>query len=642
MKFGPNRKKEADHTCGLVQIRKRRLTTPEVLLKTNILHLYSEKMNCNSEHLQDKFDELTGKLMTSRNADGYWEGRLSSSALGVAVAVTALHFYDAQGNVAEISSGVNWLEQNRNADGGFGDSPRSISNVSTSLLCYSAVKACSQDNQGDSLLLKIGDYLRSQHIDVNSEKLIPAILDFYKTDRTFSVPILTMCALCEVPGREAFDSIPPLPFELSLLPRSFYSVLNLSVVSYAIPALVAVGIAIFRFKKKKNPLLRLIREASVKKSLALLRKIQPESGGYLEAIPLTAFVCLCLIESGYRDLEVVRDGIAFLKRTQRGDGSWPIDINLSTWVSTLAVKSLRSRLDDVLSLADREKLTAHFLSIQNKQIHPFNGTQPGGWGWTSHSGSVPDGDDTPGTILALIALNQDNPEKIQKPIVNGCNWLLQLQNNDGGFPTFSRGWGKLPFDQSCSDLTGHAILAMAKTAQIQPLSEIKKSFVRALIYLGKQQSDAGYWLPLWFGNQQTEDHSNPVYGTARVVAYLNETLNTLLGKEYAVALKQMIEMGCHYLVSVQNEDGSWGGAANIEGSIEETALAVTALVANGYQENVASGLNWLAEKTKSDGLIASPIGLYFASLWYDEELYPLTAYLECISAINDYRLAIVD
>jgi squalene-hopene/tetraprenyl-beta-curcumene cyclase len=596
-------------------------------------------MASNSEYLQSQLSQLTTLLLQKRNADGFWNGRLSSSALGVAVAVTALHFYDTDGNNSEISAGLNWLNDNINADGGFGDSPGSVSNVSTSLLCYSAVKVCG--NQVD-LLLKIGDYLRTQYIDVNSEQLIPAILDFYKTDRTFSVPILTMCALCDVPGKQAFDSIPQLPFELSLLPRSFYSMLNLSMVSYAIPALVAVGIAIFRFKKKKNPLMRLIREASVRKSLALLRKIQPESGGYLEAIPLTAFVCLCLIESGCRDLEVVRDGIAFLKRSQREDGSWPIDIDLSTWVSSLAVKSLRSQINEIIPAEDRGKLSDHLLAIQNKQIHPFNGTQPGGWGWTSHSGSVPDGDDTPGTILALIALNQENPQLIQKPVLAGLKWLNQLQNNDGGFPTFSRGWGKLPFDQSCSDLTGHAILAMAETAHTfgdsmgrKQYSAIKKSFVKAIIYLEKRQDKTGFWLPLWFGNQHTADHTNPVYGTARVIAYLNETLHTILGKEYEVILKLMIDRGCDYLEAIQNKDGSWGGAENMPGSIEETSLTVTALIRNGFQEECTSGMNWLAEKTKSDGLVASPIGLYFASLWYDEEMYPLTAYLECLSAYNE-------
>ena len=599
----------------------------------SILHLHM-KINMNTT-AQSQFSELSTLLLQKRNASGYWEGRLSSSALGVAVAITALHFYDAWANAAEISSGLNWLESNINADGGFGDSPESISNVSTSLLCYSAIKAC---DGGENLLLKIGGYLLSQNIDVNSEQLIPAILDFYKTDRTFSVPILTMCALCDVPGKEAFDSIPQLPFEFSLMPRSFYNMLNLSVVSYAIPALIAVGIAIFRFKTKKNPLMRWIREASIKKSLVLLRKIQPESGGYLEAIPLTAFVCLCLIESGYGDLDVVRDGIAFLKRTQREDGSWPIDIDLSTWVTTLAVKSIKNQ-PDILTSEDKQKLIKHLLSIQNKTIHLFNGTKSGGWGWTSHSGSVPDGDDTPGTILALLALNEKDSELIKEPILAGCKWLSQLQNSDGGFPTFSRGWGKLPFDQSCSDLTGHAILAMAKTIHLfgnslsrKQHSEFKKSLVKAIIYLEKQQKPTGFCLPLWFGNQNTPDHTNPVYGTARVVSYLNEALTTDFGKEYSVILKLMINRGCSYLISVQNQDGSWGGAKEIAGTIEETSLAVTALCRNGFQDECDSGLNWLAEKTKSDGLIAAPIGLYFASLWYSEELYSLTAYLECLAS----------
>ena len=596
----------------------------------------------NSEHIEQQFDKLSSLLRQKRNAEGYWSGRLSSSALGVAVAITALNFYDAAGNAVEISSGLNWLQNNTNPDGGFGDSPGSISNVSTSLLCYSAVKVCSKDKETNPLLLQIGDYLRSQKIDVDSESLIPAILEFYKSDRTFSVPILTTCALCGVPGREAFESIPQLPFELSLLPRSFYSVLNLSVVSYAIPALIAVGMAIFKFKKKKNPLMRWIRDASIKKSLVLLRKIQPESGGYLEAIPLTAFVCLCLVESGYRDLEVVRDGIEFLKRTQREDGSWAIDIDLSTWVSTLAVKSLRNNTDKILDQKEKQQISTHFLTIQNQRIHPFNGTQPGGWGWTSYSGSVPDGDDTPGTILALIALNQENPELILNPVLAGCIWLLELQNNDGGFPTFSRGWGKLPFDQSCSDLSGHAILVLAKTSRFfcdlisrKQLMQIRKSFVRALIYLEKNQAKDGFWLPLWFGNQHTTDYTNPVYGTARVVSYLNETLNTGLGIEYAVILQLMLDRGCRYLIAVQNQDGSWGGAKDIRGSIEETALSVTALVRNGYQEECLLALDWLAEKTKSDGLVAAPIGLYFASLWYDEEMYPLTAYLECLSTTMD-------
>jgi squalene-hopene/tetraprenyl-beta-curcumene cyclase len=187
---------------------------------------------------------------------------------------------------------------------------------------------------------------------------------------------------------------------------------------------------------------------------SVARTNEAGSGGFLEAIPLTAFVCLCLVVSGYREHPVVCDGISFLERTQRADGSWPIDVDLSSWVTSLAVKSFRSYVDIFLPENDKKRLTDHYLSIQNKTTHPFNGALPGGWGWTHFAGSVPDCDDTPGAILALLSLNQENPELIKQAALDGCLWMVRLQNSDGGFPTFSRGWGKLPFDQSCADLTG--------------------------------------------------------------------------------------------------------------------------------------------------------------------------------------------
>ena len=101
-------------------------------------------MLSNPNIIHKQFEELSSRLLQKRNAAGYWDGRLSSSALGVSVAITALHFYDARANASEIAAGLSWLQSNANTDGGFGDSPESISNVSTSLLCYSAVKVCNK------------------------------------------------------------------------------------------------------------------------------------------------------------------------------------------------------------------------------------------------------------------------------------------------------------------------------------------------------------------------------------------------------------------------------------------------------------------------------------------------------------------
>ncbi|MGQ7870060.1 prenyltransferase/squalene oxidase repeat-containing protein [Sunxiuqinia sp. sy24] len=592
------------------------------------------------DDLQKRFEELSGILLEEMNPEGYWTGELSSSALGVAVAIAALHFHDKEANQAQIQKGLSWLHCHVNVDGSFGDTPESPGNMSTSLLVYAATSLYVSTNQATAALqTKISCYLAGQGIDVHAPQVAEAILSHYQKDYTFSVPILTMCGLCGVPGKEAFRHIPQLPFELSLLPRSFYRMLNLSVVSYAIPALIAVGIVVFK-KKKSSAFGRSLRSWSINPALDLLQKLMPSSGGFLEAIPLTAFVCLSLIEAGYKDREVVDGGIQFLKRTQREDGSWPIDINLSTWVTTLSVKALRNLKNEVLRPEVQMQLANHLKRVQNLAIHPFNGSRPGGWGWTNYSGAVPDGDDTPGAILALLQL-QDR-EDVKKQVLEGCDWLLQLQNKDGGFPTFSRGWGKLPFDQSCADLTGHGLLALSACVDAfegeldrPQLKRYRRAFNRSLSYLQNHQRSDGSWLPLWFGNQQTVDHSNPVYGTAKVLTYLKDAAaHGWMAGSIQQQLQDMIGPGEQFLVSVQNSDGSWGGAKGIAGSMEETALAVSAL--SGGKANAATdaGLGWLDHYYQHHGLKASPIGLYFASLWYDEKLYPLTAYLEALGRMQ--------
>lgn len=591
------------------------------------------------KELEIRFKELSDILVQEMNPEGFWTGHLSSSALGVAVAVTALHFHNKEENRSEIEKGFEWLTKNSNPDGGFGDTPESPSNISTSLLVYAALNLYSAENEK---ILKLQNtltgYLQSNSIDLSGGDVAGTILAHYKKDYTFSVPILTMSALCGIPGEKAFQKIPQLPFELSLLPQKFYRLLNLSVVSYAIPALIAVGIVIFK-KKESGKFSRWIRKGAEKRALKILQKSMPESGGFLEAIPLTAFVVLSLINAGYRNTDVVEKGTGFLKRTQRNDGGWPIDVDLSTWVSSLSVKALGNRLDIVLDHNQNEKLSRHFLAIQNKEIHPFNGTSPGGWGWTNYPGSVPDCDDTPGAMLALLQLN--SPGKIRAEILAGANWLFQIQNPDGGFPTFSKGWGKLPFDQSCADLTGHCVLALANVANnftaenIVFQKKLYRSIFRAVHFLAKHQKKDGSWLPLWFGNQQVEKHDNPVYGTARVLNYLQDSLPFLQDENLLNKIGLMIVKAEQYLVETQNEDGSWGGAKNISGTMEETALAVAALVKTRHSEVCRNGFNWLGQTFQQSGLPSAPIGLYFASLWYDEKMYPLTAYLEAVRKYLD-------
>ena len=587
--------------------------------------------------LHSQYHTLTTLLLKEKNEQDFWTGRLASSALATAVAIVAIKIRGGEGAEERVSSGYQWLIENISSDGGFGDTPESLSNVSTSMLCYAAVYFCqTKEHPGKETLLRMEGYLSTQGIVLTSGNITSSILIYYGKDYTFSVPILSMLVICGVLDKSAVASIPQLPFEFTLFPTSWYKAFNMQVVSYAIPALVAVGIFVHKQRNYRNSLLKGIRNKSIAPALRKLSATVPESGGFLEAIPLTAFVSMCLMVSKVDAGDIIEKGIAFLHNLQRPDGSWAIDTDLSTWVTTLSIKSLGKDLKNLLPAGDVAKLRNHLISIQYKEKHPFNQAMPGGWGWTNFAGSVPDVDDTSGAILALLEIYEGTPEESQA-ILNGCQWLMSLQNNDGGFPTFCRGWSRLPFDSSCADLTGHAVAALAGTLeklgdQVPPKSKklIHKSIRRAAEYLRKEQNPDGHWLPLWFGNQHIENKTNPVYGTAKVCIYLNDCLKySNIDNKLKEMLGEMISRAKKYLLSQQNSDGSWGGYLGVEGSIEETALALSGLT--GVDKKAClHGFQWLEKEFQKNGLVSKPIGLYFATLWYDEKLYPLVYYVEAL------------
>jgi squalene-hopene/tetraprenyl-beta-curcumene cyclase len=646
-----------------------------------------------NDALQSTIATLRQRLLAARNPQGFWEGHLSSSALSTATAVFALATIDSEKHRSLIERGLSWLCDHQNADGGWGDTVQSPSNLSTTLLCYSALavpvgatpRGCPEPLtpvQGQDgyrgragtgacpysthrTIEKVERWLRGKVGALEPEALARAVEEQYGKDRTFSVPILTMAALAGRlgTGRDAWRLVKPLPFELAVLPHRLYKWLRLPVVSYALPALIAIGQARYEHLKPGNPLTRFVRHLSREKSLSVLTRLQPKNGGFLEAAPLTSFVVMSLAASGHADHEATLKGVEFLTTSIREDGSWPIDTNLATWVTTLSINAL---FDCGLRIVDcgleasnfiRNQLIDWLLSCQHRDVHPYTHAAPGGWAWSNLPGAVPDGDDTAGALIALHTLSSGmsesairNPQSaITGAVCAGVDWLLGLQNTDGGIPTFCRGWTKLPFDKSTPDITAHAVGAMSAWLAVLPAplgSRAEKAMSRALQYLRDAQRADGSWVPLWFGNQLTPGQENPVYGTSRAVTHLSKygMRSAECGFDPG-SLHVMCERAIQWLVSAQNSSGGWGGDASVPSSIEETALAVDALAAALLQsairnpqsaiEAVRRGADWLIANTNhGQSTPASPIGLYFARLWYFEELYPLIFSLSALGKVQ--------
>ena len=597
--------------------------------------------------LRRGYDAAAKCLLSEIKPHGTWEGELSSSPLSTATAIAALQL--VQTAVPEnatvfsplIQGGLQWLAQCQNSDGGWGDTVMSHSNISTTTLVFASfhlVKtdgAASGGHAAEAQSETARDAVMSRakaYIDQCGG--FDAIRKRYGKDHTFSVPILTQCALA---GLLPWDQLTPLPFELGWLPHWFYRWIHLPVVSYALPALIAIGQVRHYHSASRNPLLRWIRQASVKPTLRRLESIQPESGGFLEATPLTSFVTMSLASMGLAEHPVAKKGIEFLRASVRPDGSWPIDTNLATWVTTLSVNALRP---EALTSAQGEVITNWLLQQQHRIVHRYTNAAPGGWAWTDLSGGVPDADDTPGAILALLKLNSANPN-LSFSLLAGINWLLDLQNRDGGWPTFCRGWGALPFDRSTPDLTAHTLRALhgwksyhERHASPQLpidatlLGRLDAAVRRGFAFLERTQRSDGTWFPLWFGNQHAADEENPVYGVARVLAAYRDW-NRL---DHPSAQRALI-----WLASVQNIDGGWGGAASTPSSTEETALATEILLMRAeFADTASRGLDWLLDRVESKTFqVPAPIGLYFAKLWYFERLYPIIFTVSALARATD-------
>lgn len=562
-------------------------------------------------------------LLGLRNAAGHWEGELSSSALSTATAIVALHTVDPDRHADAIAAGAAWLVGHQNADGGWGDTPLSKSNLSTTLLAWSALHRVRPD--AVPTFARAETWIRGHTDSLAPADLARAVVARYGRDKTFSVPILMLCAIGGTLGDHPWRHVLPLPFELAALPRAWFGAIGLPVVSYALPALIAIGHARFHHVPPGawNPL-RGLRALLWPRISPMLLELLPSSGGYLEATPLTSFVTMALATSGEKTHPCVGPAVEFLRRSMRADGSWPIDTNLATWGTTLAVKAL----------GGLEPGAATWLREQQYQaVHPFTGAAPGGWAWTDLPGGVPDADDTPG---ALIALHRAGPGHLDPSrAAAGVTWLLDLQNRDGGMPTFCRGWGTLPFDRSTPELTAHALLAWHLWQEVLDddlRARIQAATRHALAYLDRVRRPNGSWIPLWFGNEHAHDEENPVYGTAQVVAFLSGH------PSLAAAAADAIRAGTAFLLGAQQADGGWGGDAGAPASIEETAVATHALALQadaGAQAAARRGAEWLLAATQNGTVFpASPIGLYFARLWYHEKLYPVVFTLQALRAVR--------
>lgn len=530
-------------------------------------------------------------LFSEMNEEGFWRGELSSSPVSTAVACIALHFYDKELYADKISLGLGYLAKS-SLNGGFADALGAKPNPTATILSLCAFNLYSKKYAKNIEQTKA--YLGDGWQEPKSIKA--SILKIYGDDLTFSAPILAVCAAVGLLGDNAWNLVPKLPYQLAIIPKKFFALLKLPMVSYAIPALVCVGVCRdFLARGKVSKFRRKFAEILLKKISAM----QPKSGGFLEATPLTAFCAICLIISTFKEHSIVKNALKFIIKEQ--NESWAIDTNLCQWLSSLSVDALKADFSE----EKRLRLLDFFEANVWREKHKFTGLIAGGFSWTNTDGGVPDADDTSGALVALYYLKGGKSDAL---VENAIKWLLHLQNRDGGMPTFCKGWNKLPFDKSCADISAHSIKAFSLWKEHlsgKLKAEVESSILKLLSYVEASQNEDGSWQSLWFGENDLEGGISKVLSTAIVL-------------DHAGSYLKNSEKAENFLYVNMHENGTWGGIDEHSAKYLVTAKCISAL-SKISKKNAKLDLalaHFLTMPEQSE-----VIGLYFAKLWYSEKLY---------------------
>jgi squalene-hopene/tetraprenyl-beta-curcumene cyclase len=636
---------------------------------------------------------VRAELLAERAA-GHWTGQLGSSPFATAAAVSALvaaHQRDSRHALQTIAAGdgqpieqvvqgdlselllesVHWLARHQNADGGWGDCVGARSNVAATMLVQAAFRLTGIPAKFADLMVRADGY-------VKSAGGLAGLRRQCGQDKPLLAAILANCALA---GMVSWQQVPTMQFELACLPKRWQRDLQVFAARQALPIMLAVGRAKFHHDPPKNPISWLLRRSVRMKSLALLEQYQAADDSYAASTPATAFVVMSLSSMGCQDNSIVRRGVEFLFSSVRADSSWSATPNLAVSNTALAWNSLAA-----LTPADsRREWAAHEIEhsadhednavfsecccdwlLSRQRVKPCSLTQApsGGWASSDASGALPTTSAAAGVLLALANLHRDitalQRERTESAAGRGIAWLLGLQNQDGGWPTYYRD-DTLRFDQSGTDVTAHVLRAFAAWRREWPAHsrvEVVRAIERAWKYLELQQQGDGCFIPLWFGNENQPGQHNPVYGTAQVL---------LASADWERLDSNLAQRAARWLVAAQHTNGGWGpprtpvdyAVAEKDGprgrrvneamaqfcSVEETALAISALMAlagtnSAISQTVSRGLTWLINAVEDDGhRRPAIIGYTSSKLWYDERLYPLAFAAEALSrAVRSVRV----
>jgi squalene-hopene/tetraprenyl-beta-curcumene cyclase len=376
-------------------------------------------------------------------------------------------------------------------------------------------------------------------------------------------------------------------------------------------SLFALSDGFLRAYEKFKP--RAIRELAIKKCQEWILDRQEESGDWAGIFPPMVNGVIALSLQGFQlDDGPIKKGLEAIERFALEDErGLRIQACVSpTWdtvLSVIGVLDSAPETGDGSFVGDPRLVKAckwvlkHQIFVDYGDWKIYNPRGPsGGWAFEYENKWYPDVDDTAAVLLCL--LKQDPASAQSKEVLQAVDWVMSMQNKDGGWAAFDVGNDKkylneIPFsdmdslcDESCPDVTGRVLEALGILNQSRYLDASEKG----IAYLRANQEVAGSWYGRWGVNY--------LYGTSHALCGL--------ARQGVPMTDPMVEKGLQWLKQVQNLDGGWGECLESynhkrlmgvgDSTASQTAWALMGLL--GYLKPgdtaIESGVSWLTERQR--------------------------------------------
>lgn len=541
-----------------------------------------------TEQVQTEINSLIEKIKHDQFKDGAWRYCFESGPMTDAYTIMLLRMLEFNEEDL-IDKLVNRLLKKQHSNGAWKLYDDDDGNLSATVEAYTALLYSGYFQTSDLKLKMAEEYilenggLEQVHI---STKFMLALHDLYPWPTFFPLPILLM---------NSPKFLPISFYKFSSYVRSHFApLLIVGHKKYTIrnkwtPNLQHLFLNNEKYKKigKKHatsilnlPFFRMFSKMGIKRAEQYMIHSIEKDGTLSSYASATFFMVYALLSLGYTPTSpliqnAVKGIISFLYKS---DEQFHIQNSPSTiWDTALISYSLQQA-----GLSEKDKsiqsASNYLLSFQQKEIENNNNSlyySLGGWSFSEYNTHNPDVDDTQAVLRAITNLSLQNSE-FRIAWNSGVKWLLEMQNNDGGWASFEKNSNKslarifplqnfvdTAIDSSTADLTGRTLEFLGNYLKLDMNHQRIKDGINWLI---KNQKEDGSWYGRW--------GISYIYGTWAAVTGMK-----------AVGVPSdhpSIQKAIGWLLSKKNADGGWGESCKSDILGEYIPLSYSTLVHSSW------------------------------------------------------------